>query len=429
MRKYRKFAILVVVLNCLIIVGAILFYYKFAAFEAVDDSDLRFEYGHVPQHENAFPVLVEIGKAATSPKHLEKTLESMIGSYPENWNSELASSLITENDLLFQKLDRALTLPKAERFYPPQMSYESYYQSGWIQLARLLAIRSYVHYSDGNWDEAINDLSRIHDLSNRILTLKGSLIEVMIAEQMEKFMISALLDLMDEPGFPCQSRQRIDTLLQRPDGWIGHYRNGLRGEYMINVSSLDQCHFLAEETNSRIRIIWKIYYLSPFKNKMVREMATRFRNLIEAVDWEYEELDHLPFHDELTVQNLYWSTERDREFFVDVFKDYLWVRIRNNGLSEAALLKLALRCYAEDNHRLPDSLNDLVPNYFDELPLDPYTRQPFKYKPGEKLFYSVGKDLVDKGGIAKAKPTYWNEPTFLLNFKLASESEEKKSND
>jgi hypothetical protein len=47
---------------------------------------------------------------------------------------------------------------------------------------------------------------------------------------------------------------------------------------------------------------------------------------------------------------------------------------------QAAMLQLALVMYRRDKGAYPDRLSELVPEYFDNLPIDPYSRRPFQYE-------------------------------------------------
>lgn len=68
-------------------------------------------------------------------------------------------------------------------------------------------------------------------------------------------------------------------------------------------------------------------------------------------------------------------------------------------------LELGLRCYAAENQRAPSALQDLVPRYLSHVPPDPFTGQPFIYKPQQMnwVAYSVGPDGVDDGGSAAGR--------------------------
>jgi hypothetical protein len=47
----------------------------------------------------------------------------------------------------------------------------------------------------------------------------------------------------------------------------------------------------------------------------------------------------------------------------------------------ATLTQFALTLYQRENGRYPDSLKELVPKYLDTMPLDPYSGEPFQYRP------------------------------------------------
>jgi hypothetical protein len=71
---------------------------------------------------------------------------------------------------------------------------------------------------------------------------------------------------------------------------------------------------------------------------------------------------------------------------------------------------LAIRLFQHDNSRLPQRLDDLVPNYLPAMPLDPYSQQPLIYKPTGDAFvlYSVGFDRTDNGGNFTSAKTYYS---------------------
>jgi len=62
---------------------------------------------------------------------------------------------------------------------------------------------------------------------------------------------------------------------------------------------------------------------------------------------------------------------------------------------------LAVERYRLNHGQLPESLNDLVPDYLDKLPTDPFSGEPVLYKRGDNGFtvYTVGDNLKDDGGV------------------------------
>ena len=61
---------------------------------------------------------------------------------------------------------------------------------------------------------------------------------------------------------------------------------------------------------------------------------------------------------------------------------------------------LAVAQFRQQTGKLPDSLDELVPNLLDTLPLDPFDGQPLRYAAASDgcRIYSVGVDGIDQGG-------------------------------
>jgi hypothetical protein len=68
--------------------------------------------------------------------------------------------------------------------------------------------------------------------------------------------------------------------------------------------------------------------------------------------------------------------------------------------SEIAATRLVVAChlYRLREGKLPHTLQELVPAYLPEIPVDPYDGKPFRYKPEKNIVYSVGEDLIDSDG-------------------------------
>ena len=65
---------------------------------------------------------------------------------------------------------------------------------------------------------------------------------------------------------------------------------------------------------------------------------------------------------------------------------------------------LAIRLFQQDNGRLPQSLDELVPKYLATVPTDPYADKPLRYRADGNAYtlYSIGSDRVDNGGTPKS---------------------------
>jgi hypothetical protein len=77
---------------------------------------------------------------------------------------------------------------------------------------------------------------------------------------------------------------------------------------------------------------------------------------------------------------------------------------------------IAIKAYQIENGKIPPSLNELVPEYFPEVPKDPFDGKLIKYSSEKKIIYSVGKDLKDSGGSEGKDWRIMEDPTFKIEF-------------
>ena len=80
------------------------------------------------------------------------------------------------------------------------------------------------------------------------------------------------------------------------------------------------------------------------------------------------------------------------------YGDYLSESYYTETCYNATKLIIALNLYKSKNIDLPDTLDELVPEYLQSIPIDPYDNKPFRYSKENRTVYSVGKDLKDSGG-------------------------------
>lgn len=80
--------------------------------------------------------------------------------------------------------------------------------------------------------------------------------------------------------------------------------------------------------------------------------------------------------------------------------------LRNSAKNYAAICTvlqghLAIRRFQLDQNRLPESLDELVPDYLPAVLMDPFSDKPLVYRRQDDryLLYSVGQNQIDDGGV------------------------------
>lgn len=74
---------------------------------------------------------------------------------------------------------------------------------------------------------------------------------------------------------------------------------------------------------------------------------------------------------------------------------------REEARYRTLMVTLAGHAFRRDHGRFPKTLDELAPNYLDEIPVDPFDGKPLKYRfdPKGPVVYSVFKNLTDDGGV------------------------------
>lgn len=89
-----------------------------------------------------------------------------------------------------------------------------------------------------------------------------------------------------------------------------------------------------------------------------------------------------------------------------------------HALKRAAETALALRLYRAEKGKYPDRLQELVPNYLPQVPVDPYDDKPIRYRKLQKGFkvWCVGGNRKDDGGV-KVRD-WWRKGDLVLESKI-----------
>ena len=98
------------------------------------------------------------------------------------------------------------------------------------------------------------------------------------------------------------------------------------------------------------------------------------------------------------------------------FSSAMTAAARAQAIHAEAQTAVAATRYRLDHGNLPDSLELLVPNYLDEIPLDPFDGKPMRlvHKKDQWIIYSIGPDGKDDGGGPYDYPSKKGDISFIL---------------
>lgn len=187
------------------------------------------------------------------------------------------------------------------------------------------------------------------------------------------------------------------------------YHDGLYeailGERAIGIGAFENPNSLGEEI--RARGLWRLMQSSGFVfylEHMDRLAAAAHRPWPQALQAaeqaRAERTDRVESGSLLTRKTHVLSSllgQSDSGALTAAARHAAW-----NGGADAAI---AVERYRRRHGKLPERLDELVPELLPRVPTDPFDGQPLRYVVGEEEYvvYSVGRDRVDNGGIAYPK--------------------------
>ena len=123
---------------------------------------------------------------------------------------------------------------------------------------------------------------------------------------------------------------------------------------------------------------------------------------------KYIEAEKLPLHERMGVaknithkfENISFFHIGLRSFNIDLSR-YISTELRNITELRTAQTAIAVQRYRLAKGKLPQQLKNLVPDYLDVVPTDPFDGKELRYKKPDRGFvvYSIGEDLSDDGGV------------------------------
>ena len=140
---------------------------------------------------------------------------------------------------------------------------------------------------------------------------------------------------------------------------------------------------------------------------------------------EYMKITRLPLHQRQeaakAVDTRFQSTSRVHVLLYVMMPAMVRITtidIRNIAQLLTARTGLAIERYRLTAGKLPDKLVDLVPDYLDAVPMDPFDGKELRYKKLETGFvvYSIGEDLSDDGGKEKPPRRTKESPNWDVTF-------------
>lgn len=403
----------------------------------IDDSDLRLDTVVVSGSDNAYFDLLKIENILQVPPELTEDLSAMARG--DEWDPEVAQELIALNDEAFQILSDASRKPRYQdpAFADPRTispTMDSGLNLGSLRtLVKLSALRALYLHTQGRNAESMTALFEALEVSQNIQNSQLDSITYLVTVALKGVALEAMQSILSSTAF---TSIELKNYTQKLNGYYTSEQglsNAFKSEYhmyssvidSIVLNDLDAMHepYVQEIGNHPLvrNALTKNYYFQPNATKKL--FAEHYRALIQNTHTSCVEVAvpnrsvYLP-SSYFTFFTWYGRQNRIGQmlYVISVTEQDGWLTFKCNQDLRVSMTQvfIASKAYKLDNGTYPASLNDLVPEYLQTVPVDPFDGKKLRYLPETQTIYSVGENFSDEGGKAGDVSGSLSDPIFKV---------------
>lgn len=377
-----------------------------------EDADLRIAFEAIGKDENAWHFFKLAADCVVVPEGREEsyTYRHLLDEGDKStWSSEFAARVVQENDAPRVHVARGLVFPGCRVANPFDFDAIFGDVKGFREVARVSTVRGRWLLEEGESREAVAQLLQVVRFGSRIQASGGPMICYFSGALHKQVALRELRRALAAPDLDGTFLRRTLGDLVDCGVNVAALTNVYKLEYWWAVANLDDADFGArsesESTTTRRRRGKTLVYKP---NKTKRLVARTIRLMVESASKTYADAE-LPDvdHEIPPLWSLRYFLNGNalgiamHDTLMGAVPSTHLVKCRENCAVAATRILIALRCYQLDRGKLPEALDELVPDYLQSVPSDDFDGKQMKYSREKKVIYAVGKDLTDNGGIER----------------------------
>jgi hypothetical protein len=415
------------------------------------DDDLRVVRLEIPDDQNAFTYFQQAIDKLDLPKDDEPAMDSpppppkvklLPGEEPEpnappptrkerwdaltggdvEWDQPIADEVLKRNAEAHALWERGLAAPCYQTPQPVRYSYNL--QIPWcysyLALANVVSVRSRDRARRGDHEGAFDDALNLVRFGQQVESGKGGLIEYLVGLTLKGMGDSLMREQVKTCTLPSSRLRHYAAELTRYRCVAQGLADAWRVEYACQISMIEDVASgdmdfrgigPAEPKRQALglaqRLLWRAGRWPFFKPNRTRRMfAETMRKMVEDAPKPYNEIRHIDSDERalnpvMAVLRGNAIGEMIYRLLMPAVRGVHKVKCQTNVELAATRTLLAVKAYKLDKGRLPETLDQLVPEYLDAVPIDDFDGKPLRYSAAKKIIYSVGEDLEDNGGTTK----------------------------
>ncbi len=382
-----------------------------------DVSDLARECHALPLEDNAYTYFTAATNTFYWPCDSVVLIDFLHGRTVLDAEAvQAVEDLISKNKVAFSLIEQGA---ERQRCVAPRITrFDTLipYLGAWRNMGRALAVQARFMRMQGDYSCATDACVTLLRFGELVQQDAPSLLHHLIGIVMLDLAFAQAQDLVRSPDMPSSDRRRLENALAS----MGPFHPGLirafQTEFAIAENIIDdfaQGRFTADDFSMMVdqtppsalagRRIPRFFFQP---NRTKKTFANVYRDLIENARRPYNAMelygiDEIVDFKEGRLMRIARPNAVGRNLYalmMPAMDSLLERKCRAECDLAATRLLASLHAYRADTHALPQKLSDLVPDYIDAIPLDPFDGQEFRYNPRTAILYSVGRNGTDFGG-------------------------------
>ncbi len=418
----KALLVLCVIVACL--TPVFIFWMRSGEEAPLDYSFMDFELGAQDSETNGYTYLRQF---------LEETQAEMPENYPiehsddyevwidytlyENWDVLFFEEILTANCDFMDGVEQAFDQPVFA--YDQQFAPETiFFHVGELRsYTNLRILEARVLFLSGKHEAA---LARLDDLAGELQRLTesgGALIGLLTSVALNGILTNELSVFQAHGSFPSEQLVDFANGYDNADYFAGALQLAMRQEFQFLRSAIEGITNDSEyayalqyyEAPSKVEVWLQriLLYVGLRETRTINQTYKAYSEVVRQADLPVSER-RFDFADEIEIRasRRDWGSFINRNPYGHVLLALVYPAMekvydvvgRGEASASAARLSFGLQAYYLERGTLPETLDELVPDYLPELPLDPFDGKPLRYSKERKIIYSVGNDFEDQGG-------------------------------
>lgn len=363
-----------------------------------DISDLLIDVQPVPDEENGMVLLEEIGNELDRidvEPHLDDLVLLPDPDEPRDW--EAIGQKLELMKAPLARLPEVFSRPAFQAQIIWDFEASDRESAKGLKIIRTLSARCVWANHEGRYEDAWQDVLLLLEIGKYFRNGETTVVGYLVGVSGSTIGLGNLSKMLpDISTDPVATRQRAAILKKyQPSA------DSLRHLFLIELFMLQSSYrrFVQKLASEQYGPFAPIYYKP---NRTTKHFALLLREALKNLDQPLAHMQY-PYAQKIIIHGAgpynYWGNE---VAYSRVFSYYLEKVRKLDATFATTRVGLALAGYAnQHNGELPEILTALVPDYIDAIPLDPMDGLPLRYNREERKVWSIGKDLIDEGGLPR----------------------------